>query len=195
MSVKVDELFSYEIQATLKRASLTAKEIAPLIGKKPKTLSRELNPNDSRAKLSLDTAFAIMELCCDYSALDVLKVLRGHTSYKEAVLPDDAAIDYEVMHSVFELIDASRSEAHPKLEPQVSAVLKQIGSLIRLRCKDQDNDRDTVACDTDTETEVSPLAGHLGNDIGGVGLTCHLEASGVRHRKVLSVNRGNDATH
>ncbi|MFH1059214.1 MAG: phage regulatory CII family protein [Pseudomonadota bacterium] len=64
------------------RSGVSLEELAEAAGKGYKTLSREMYPDDHRAKLGLDTLIYITDRCKDFAALDYVEEALGRVAFE-----------------------------------------------------------------------------------------------------------------
>lgn len=71
--------FEKRVQAIVANQRMSIRDLADKLGKAYSTLSKELNPNDTSAKLGLTTALRIMQITGDRRILELMRQVLDDT--------------------------------------------------------------------------------------------------------------------
>lgn len=120
------------------------KEVASLVGKPYGTLTRELNPDDDGAKLSVDTFMMMLQHSGDMRPLQWIAECFGYSIVKNEPVPDKETWQSENVQDMFELGKMSQmmDENNPPYEifQQAEKVKKEIDETVNQYTK-QYNER------------------------------------------------------
>ena len=86
------------------------KEVADSLGKPYSTLMRELDPEDRRAKLGVETLLPLMQICGSTAPLRCLAEAMGHRLVSgKAITPDKPTFHEELLDTYQALVDYHRA--------------------------------------------------------------------------------------